>query len=83
MFGGFFYAKLRSPLLLLVFILEELFELARVLNVRAAVRLWVQQAQPRPPAHLGAQSIVNSDKQVLKGEPSFFNLNPTCWLFWL
>lgn len=41
-----------SPFLLLIFVLEELFELLRVLHVGAAVRLWVKRTQPRPPADL-------------------------------
>lgn len=45
-----------SPLLLLIFVLQELFELLRVLHVGTAVCLGVERAQPRPPAHLKAQT---------------------------
>lgn len=45
-----------SPLLLLIFVLQELFELLRVLHVGAAVCLGVERAEPRPPAHLNAHT---------------------------
>lgn len=41
-----------SPLFLLIFVLEKLFELLRVLHVGAAVRLWIEHTEPSPPADL-------------------------------
>lgn len=44
--------KQSVPLFLLIFVLEELFELLGVLHVRAAVRLWLKHTQPGPSADL-------------------------------
>lgn len=44
--------KTFSPFLLLIFVLEKLFEFLRVLHIGAAVRLWVKHTQPSPPPYL-------------------------------
>lgn len=52
-----------SPLFLLIFVLEELFELLRVLHVRAAVCLWVEHTQPGPSANLYKHTHIHTSNQ--------------------
>lgn len=52
-----------SPLFLLIFVLEELFELLRVLHVGAAVCLWVKHTQPGPSADLYKHTHIHTSNQ--------------------
>lgn len=56
----------KMPFLLLIFVLEELFELLGVLHVGAAVRLWVKHTQPGSPPNLVA--MVLEEFHFLLGE---------------
>lgn len=58
-----------SPFLLLIFVLQELFEFPRVLQVGGAVRDGVVHAQPRPPANLNTHTYTHTG---IKHPPGVF-----------